>query len=187
MFSFLKKQKPPTLGGSTLALINQAVRAFLESRGVSNFKVYTLEYGGSPVVLIKAEPQKKLRFSNILETQIRHFLKNKFEVEVPAVFWRFKMGYEDDPGPEQADYEFEEQPRYAQDANPATAAINQQKAAPAKEQTPHADHLEQELYDAGISTQKGLEVEEISMLEFDEFLKGVAEGPTTVQGNDRSQ
>jgi hypothetical protein len=170
MFSFLKKQKPPTLGGSTLALINQAVRAFLESRGVSNFKVYTLEYEGSPVVLIKAEPQKKLRFSNILEAQIRHFLKDKFEVEVPAVFWRFKMGYEDQPGPEQIDYEFEEQPRYAQDANPAAGT----GAAPASEQTPAPDHLEQDLYDAGLSTGKGLEVEEISMLEFDEFLKGTA-------------
>jgi hypothetical protein len=172
MFDFLKKHKPATLGGSTRALITQAVRAFLESRGVSNFKVYTLEYGGNPVVLVKAEPQKKLRFSNILEAQIRKFLKEKYEVEVPAVFWRFKMDYDDKPGPEQVDYEFEEQPRYAQDEAPAAASDRPSKTDTATEQ----EHAENELYDLRSPTEKGIEVEEVSMLEFDDFLKD-AEGP----------
>lgn len=179
MFSFLKKQKPATLGGSTLALVNQAVRAFLENRGVSNFKVYTLEYGGSPVVLIKAEPQKKLRFSNILEAQIRKFLKEKYEIDVPAVFWRFKMGYDDKPGPEQVDYEFEEQPRYAQDGSPAAAGDTQSETSTATQQEPAADQMENELYDLRLPTAKGIEVEEVSMLEFDDFLKGSPEPAST--------
>jgi len=178
MFSFLKKQKPATLGGSTLALVNQAVRAFLESRGVSNFKVYTLEYGGNPVVLIKAEPQKKLRFSNILEVQIRKFLKEKYEIDVPAVFWRFKMGHDDKPGPEQVDYEFEEQPCYAQDGSPAAAADTQSGTSTATQQEP-ADQMENELYDLRLPTAKGIEVEEVSMLEFDDFLKGSSEPVST--------
>ena len=179
MFDFLKRQKPATLGGSTLALINRAVRAFLESRGVSNFKVYTLEYGGNPVVLVKAEPQKKLRFSNILEAQIRKFLKEKYEVDVPAVFWRFKMGYDDTPGPEQADYEFEEQPRYGQPPPPAALADTQSKTDAGTMQKLDANHLENELYDVRISTEKGIQVEEVSMLEFDDFLKGPSEPPST--------
>jgi len=179
MFQFLKKQKPPTLGGSTLALVNQAVRAFLESRGVSNFKVYTLEYGGNPVVLVKAEPQKKLRFSNILEAQIRKFLKEKYEIDVPAVFWRFKMGYDTKPGPEQADYEFEEQPRYGQDTTPAASADTRSETGTGTAQEPNANHLENELYDVHISTEKGIKVEEVSMLEFDDFLKGSPEPAST--------
>lgn len=176
LFPFLGKDKEGRgMGRDTLNTINRAVNTFLEQRGVENFKVYTIAYDDQPVVLIKAEPQKKLRFSNIIEIQIRKYVRDNLSIEVPAVFWRFKTDYSDQPGPEQADYEFEEQPGYPQDrTGPATtggadAASGENAAAtPAPEQENHYTSPHQTLGD--------MQVEEIelSMGEFDEFLKGAS-------------
>jgi hypothetical protein len=173
MLPFLTKPKTPTLGTRKLESITSAVHGFLASRGVVNFKVHTLEHEGNPLVLIKAEPQKKLRFSNIIEIQIREFLREHFSVEVPGVFWRFKVDSSAKPGPEQADYDFEEIPTYTQDkgAPPPTSEPMEgitQAAAPLESPT---TQFENESYDARASTEKGMEVEEIH-LDFSEFLKG---------------
>lgn len=177
LFPFLgKDREEKTLSRETLNNINRAVNKFLELRGVENFKVYTIAYDDQPIVLIKADPQKKLRFSNIIEIQIRKFVRDNLSVEVPAVFWRFKTDYSEVPGPEQADYEFEEQPGYPQDrgnvasAGEATTIAGDAGNEPAETQEPE-NH-----YTSPNQTLSNMQVEEIelSMGEFDEFLKGAS-------------
>lgn len=176
MLSFFSRDKSGGLDKRTLKSINNAVFHFLEIRGVQNFKVYTIDYEHNPVVLIQAIPQKKLRFSNILEIQIKRFLAEKLGLQVPAVFWRFKTDNSDTPGPEQADYEFEEEPEYPQDqqtADTAIAAGDGSNAAEEDQDNESVNHDEH--YDVRHLARKGMEVEEISMGEFDEFLKGSTE------------
>ena len=171
-FPFFQKKKTAeaaAINKVTLEAINQTVNKFLEIRGIEDFKVYTIAYDNQPVVLIQVSPQKKLRFSNIIEIQIKKFIRINLSVEVPAVFWRFKTDNSDIPGPEQADYEFDEQPRYPQDqdeSKPEQADLLDQ----AKEV---GEPLEQDsafLIPPHLAV-KDLHVEEISMGEFDEFLK----------------
>ncbi|MDA8093005.1 MAG: hypothetical protein M0T84_03695 [Betaproteobacteria bacterium] len=169
---FGRKDKAPALSEKTLAAVNGAVNHFLMARSVSDFQTYTFAMAGSPVVLIKADPQKRLRFSNILEVQIRKFVREHVGVEVAAVFWRFKVGYDDAPGPEQADYDFDEHPSYPQDAPPAAAPATEAAAdAPMADSPPPETHEQEDLYTVQHAAQ-GIEVEEISMVAFDEFLKG---------------
>lgn len=184
LFSFGKGRKTPALGRRTLETVNQAVYSFLSSRGVCNFKVFTLEYGGHPVVLIKAEPQKKLRFSNILEIQIRKFLLDKLEVEISGVFWRFKMDQTDQPGPEQVDYGFDELPPYPP-ASGRGKTPDAERTGPPPAAAAAPQELD-ELYSVHHATARGMEVEEIPMGEFDEFLKGptVPEPEKKGDGND---
>ena len=175
MFSFLSNDKPGSIDLRTLRNINDAVHQFLEQREVQNFKVYTIDYSSQPVVLIQAVPQKKLRFSNILEIQIKRHLLEKLGIQIPAVFWRFKIGDSADPGPEQVDYEYEECPE-SQQENPGTSE------SPETVLTPDTDPDKpeelsgnvSELYDVGYLARKGMEVEEITMGEFDDFLKGTS-------------
>ncbi|MDA8381901.1 MAG: hypothetical protein M0037_02295 [Betaproteobacteria bacterium] len=170
---FGRKDKAPALSEKTLAAVNGAVNHFLTARAVSDFQTYTFAMAGSPVVLIKADPQKRLRFSNILEAQIRKFVRERVGVEVAAVFWRFKVGYDEAPGPEQADYDFDEHPSYPQDGPPApTPAVDAAADAPAPSPAAEA-HEQEDLYTVQHAAQ-GIEVEEISMVAFDEFLKGPA-------------
>lgn len=176
-FPFLQKEKQKTIGKSTLQSINQLVYRFLEVRGVENFEVYTLDYDNHPVVLIQADPQKRLRFSNIIEIQIKKFVRDSLSIEVPAVFWRFKTDYSETPGPEQADYEFEEQPAYPQDG---------ERAQPTSQQTEEATRVGEPMEQDSVfhmlpyQTLNNMHVEEIdiSMGEFDEFLKGAASNQT---------
>jgi len=178
MFTFLTRDKSSGIGKSTLKTINDEVIHFLEAREVLNFKVYTIDYQNTPVVLIQAVPQKKLRFSNILEIQIKRHLREKLGLQVPAVFWRFKTDISEKPGPEQADYEFEESPEYPQDqpADAHTAAVSTggAESSPTNTLNPANEH-----YDVHHLARKGMQVEEISMGEFDEFLKGntISEDP----------
>lgn len=179
MFPFFgKTEKPAAVSKRTVEAITVAVHQFLESRGVINFKVYTLVYEDKPVVLIQAEPQKKLRFSNILEIQIKKFIRENLDTDVPGVFWRFKTDYKEEPGPEQADYEFDEQPTYPQDAT--TTLVDQPTETQADEKpaelsaSAHQENHD-ELYDIR-NTKSGFEVEEITLGEFDEFLKGTPAG-----------
>jgi len=173
-FPFLKKEKEAaTISRDKLLAINQAAYNFLEVRGIENFKVYTIAYDEQPVVLIQVAPQKKLRFSNIIEIQIRKFIRDSLSIEVPAVFWRFKTDYSEVPGPEQADYEFDEQPLYPQDQNPAA---EQEQAALLEQAKTVGEPLEQDsVYHLPPHLAvNDLQVEEISMGEFDEFLKGAS-------------
>jgi hypothetical protein len=175
-FPFLKKSKEPaTISRDTLQAINQAAYNFLEVRGIENFKVYTIAYEEHPVVLIQVEPQKKLRFSNIIEVQIRKHIRDSLSIEVPAVFWRFKTDYTEIPGPEQADYEFDEQPHYPQDQN-QNPVTEQEHAALLEQAKAVGEPLEQDsLYHLPPHLAvNDLQVEEISMGEFDEFLKGAS-------------
>ena len=167
---FKKKKKVAAISRDQLLAINQAVFIFLEVRGVENFKVYTIAYDEQPVVLIQVAPQKKLRFSNIIEIQIRKFIRENLSIEVPAVFWRFKTDYSEVPGPEQADYEFDEPPHYPQDQNPAT---EQERAALLEQAETVGEPLEQDSIFQHL-TASDLQVEEISMGEFEEFLKGAS-------------
>lgn len=177
MFSFLSREKSGGINTNTLKSINSAVYHFLEIRNVQNFKVYTLAYENHPVVLIQAIPQKKLRFSNILEIQIKHYLAEKLGIQIPAVFWRFKTDNSEAPGPEQADYEFDEEPEYPQDTSgreplltapdSTTIAV---EAKPAEDSNNHDEH-----YDVRHLARKGMEVAEISMGEFTEFLKDASD------------
>lgn len=176
MFSFLSRDKPGSIDKRTLKKINQEVIHFLEIREVMNFKVYTIDYEHNPVVLIQAIPQKKLRFSNILEVQIKRHLKEKLGFQVPAVFWRFKMDQSDDPGPEQADYNYEEKPGYPQDQpSSGEQSVTTKDASGGEEAGAETELINQaENYDVRSLARKGMEVEEISMGEFDEFLKGTS-------------
>jgi hypothetical protein len=77
--------------------------------------------------------------------------------------------------PEQADYEFEEKPGYPQDISngESTLAIpNSDIAATEKPEDGSDNHNEH--YDVRQLARKGMEVEEISMGKFDEFLKGTS-------------
>ena len=174
MFSFLIKDKPIGIGKRTLQSINEAVYQFLQARDVQHFKVYTIDYENNPVVLIQAVPQKKLRFSNILEIQIKRHLREKLGFQVPAIFWRFKTDASEEPGPEQADYEFEEKPEYPQDQASGAEALAALKSAIDAEPNPQTISKNNEHYDVRHLARKGMEVEEISMGEFDEFLKGAS-------------
>jgi len=175
-FPFLKKEKKTAIiSREKLRSINQAVCNFLEVRGIENFKVYTIAYDEQPVVLIQVAPQKKLRFSNIIEIQIRKFIRGNLSIEVPAVFWRFKTDYSEVPGPEQADYEFDEQPRYPQDQN-QNPATEQEHTDLLEQAKTVGEHLEQDsvFHIPPHLAVHDLQVEEISMGEFDEFLKGAS-------------
>lgn len=175
MFSFLSGDRSGGIDKRTLKKINSAVFHFLEIRGVQNFKVYTIDYEHNPVVLIQAIPQKKLRFSNILEIQIKRFLAEKLGLQVPAVFWRFKTDNSEAPGPEQADYEFEEKPEYPQDIQATDSTIAAESSNATEEIPDDASVNHDEHYDVRHLARKGMEVEEISMGEFDDFLKGTPE------------
>lgn len=174
MFSFLSRDKTPAIGKRTLQAINAAVHQFLQARDVQNFKVYTIDYENNPVVLIQAVPQKKLRFSNILEIQIKRHLREKLGFQVPAVFWRFKIDSSEQPGPEQADYD--ERPGYPQDQDTPTQPGSPDDAqATAGATEPDQENVSANNtggYDVRMLARKGMEVEEISMGEFTEFLKG---------------
>lgn len=175
-FPFLQKEKEAdTISRDKLLAINQAAYNFLEVRGIENFKVYTIAYDAQPVVLIQVAPQKKLRFSNIIEVQIRKYIRDSLSVEVPAVFWRFKTDYSEVPGPEQADYEFDEQPQYPQDQN-QNPATQQEHAALLEQAKTVGEPLEQDslFHIPPHLAVNDLQVEEISMGEFDEFLKGAS-------------
>lgn len=173
-FPFLKMGKETAISHGKLQAINQVAYRFLEVRGIENFKVYTLAYDSQAVVLIQVSPQKKLRFSNIIEIQIRKHIRDSLSIEVPAIFWRFKTDYSEVPGPEQADYEFDEQPRYPQDQNQVTEQehtaflLKQAKTVGAPLDQDSVFHVSPHL------AVNDLHVEEISMGEFDEFLKGAA-------------
>lgn len=170
-FPFLKKEKEAsTIDRDKLLAINQAAYHFLAVRSIENFKVYTIAYDGQPVVLIQVAPQKKLRFSNIIEIQIRKFIRENLSIEVPAIFWRFKTDYSEIPGPEQADYEFDERPHYSQDQNPAT---EQERTVLLEQARTVGEPLEQDSAFQHLAASD-LQVEEISMGEFDEFLKGAS-------------
>lgn len=178
LFAFFSKPKTEIFSNQKLQEISHAVQKFLESKEVTNFKVYTILCEDNPVVLVQAEPQKKLRFSNILEAQVRNFLSEELAVEVPAVFWRFKSNAQNEAEPEQASYVFEESPQYPADQAPALAAAASEVKSAAKEEPrketekrPVAESRDQDLYDLQ-STTRRMHVEEISMSEFDAFLKG---------------
>lgn len=176
MFTFLSRDKPASISKRALQSINEAVYQFLKARDVQNFKVYTMDYENNPVVLIQAVPQKKLRFSNILEIQIKRHLREKLGVQVPAVFWRFKTDVSEQPGPEQADYEYEENPKYPQDNTVGLQTLAALESANATEANPVSNvSNSSEHYDVHHLARKGMEVEEISMGEFDEFLKGATD------------
>ena len=175
-FPFLRKEKEEAaFSKGKLLAINKAVYGFLEVRGVTNFKVYTIAYENQPVVLIQAEPQKKLRFSNIIEIQVKKFIRDTLSIEVPAVFWRFKTDYSEEPGPEQADYEFDEQPPYPQERD---RFAQRESASPAENEKNAGQSMEQDtvLYLPPHLSINDMHVEEIdiTMGEFDEFLKGAA-------------
>ena len=176
MFSFFSKEKEAALDKHTLHSINAAVHHFLLIREVRNFKVYTIDHEDNPVVLIQAEPQRKLRFSNILEIQIKRHVKEKLGLEIPAVFWRFRTDSSEKPGPEQADFNYEETPEHMTDAPTvppsAESGAAAAPAAPVHEDTVETPSSSSEFYDTRQLARRGMEVEEITMGEFDEFLKG---------------
>lgn len=170
LFPFFQKNKSnevPAISKTTLEAINQIANKFLEIRKIENYKVYTIAYDNHPVVLIQVAPQKKLRFSNIIEIQIKKYIHIHLSVEVPAVFWRFKTDNSDTPGPEQADYEFDDDPY------PQTLETKSEHAALLEQAKDVGEPLEQDsafLIPPHLAV-KDLQVEEISMGEFDEFLK----------------
>lgn len=177
MFTFLSKDRTEGIDKRALKTINDEVVHFLQARNVQSFKVYTIDYERNPIVLIQAVPQKKLRFSNILEVQIKRHLREKLGYQIPAVFWRFKTDETEEPGPEQADYEFEESPEYPQDPPSSSTKMTMPDNTIMTDES-MADKIENEHYDVRHLARKGMEVEEISMGEFDEFLKGKsAESP----------
>lgn len=172
---FGKENEAAAISRDKLQAINQAAYHFLEVRGVENFKVYTIAYDAQPVVLIQVAPQKKLRFSNIIEIQIRKFIRDNLSIEVPAIFWRFKTDYSEVPGPEQADYEFDEQPHYPQDQNQGPTTEQKQTALQEQAKTVGEPLDQDSLFHLPPHLAvSDLQVEEISMGEFDEFLKGAS-------------
>lgn len=186
--SVFRRSEAPTrddaLKEAALQAINKSVENFLASRGVEDFRVYTLEYGGHPVVLIKAKPQKKLRYSNILEAQIRQMVQKHMNIDVPAVFWRFKVDYEMAPGPEQADYDYDEAGSSMAE-EPTQPMPDGQGTESAEQEEPATviDHL----YDVRHSLRTGMAVEEVEeTLDFEAFLQGNASQPAAPPQSDKS-
>lgn len=160
-FSLGKESRPAQQ--ETVAMAHAAVTRFLEQRQVENFKVYVVLFDHQPIVLIKAQPQKRLRFSNIIELQIRKFVREQTGIEIPAVFWRFKTGYDEDPGQEQADYDeqaaYPEQQTASPDEPETTSeAVTETQAEPAL------------LDDVRFLGSNAIAVEEISLDHFEQFL-----------------
>lgn len=163
-FSIGKESRPAQQ--ETVAMAYTAVTRFLEQRRVENFKVYVVLFDQQPIVLIKAQPQKRLRFSNIIEVQIRKYVREQTGIDVPAVFWRFKTGYDEEPGPEQVDYD--ELPAY-QDA-PAVAADPGTPAPETASTTATAASEAPLLEDVRFLGSNAIAVEEISLDHFEQFL-----------------
>lgn len=100
-------------------------------------------------------------------------MRDRLGFQVPAVFWRFKTDESEAPGPEQADYEYEEKPEYPQDMSAAEPTLAMpETSGTAHANTSDASDSRKEDYDVRHLARKGMEVAEISMGEFDEFLKG---------------
>lgn len=173
MFPFIHRDKPEGIDKQMLKQINDAVVHFLSAREVQQFQVYTIDYKNHPVVLIQAAPQKKLRFSNILEIQIKHYLNEKLGFQAAAVFWRFKTDYSEQPGPEQADYETEDAPASSQTMS-AEVATTVMLTGEDSTTTPPETSINHDNYDVRLLAKKGIEVEEVMMGEFIKFLKGEA-------------
>ncbi|MDP2828960.1 MAG: hypothetical protein Q8O37_10165 [Sulfuricellaceae bacterium] len=173
MFSFISREKPAGIEKQTLKLINDTVVQFLSAREVQQFQVYTIDYENHPVILIQAAPQKKLRFSNILEIQIKNHLKDRYGFQVTAVFWRFKTDNSEQPGPEQADYESEATFASPQEQSTevATTVLMSNEDSPTETSAPETI-INHEVYDVRHLAKKGMEVEEILMGDFFKFLHG---------------
>ncbi len=161
-FSLGKEDKPQQTDVQTVAVTQTLVNRFFELRQIENFKVYVVLFDRQPIVLVKAQPQKKLRFSNILEIQIRQFVKEHAGIDIPAVFWRFRTDYSDDQAPEQADYDAE--PAYPDTADAAAPATADREAKqPEREEVQLVD-------DIRLLKKQSIAVEEISLDEFENFL-----------------
>jgi hypothetical protein len=159
MFPFIHKDKPAGIDKQTLKTINNTVVQFLSAREVQQFQVFTIDYENHPVVLIQATPQKKLRFSNILEIQIKHYLKDRLGFQVSAIFWRFKTDNSEQPGPEQADYESEETPPYTQalTTEVATTIMLPDEDSTIKTSAPETVINQDNNYDVRHLAKKGME------------------------------
>lgn len=160
-FSLGKESRPAQQ--ETVALAHAAVVRFLEQRQVENFKVYVVLFDHQPIVLIKAQPQKRLRFSNIIELQIRKFVREQTGIEIPAVFWRFKTGYDEEPGQEQADYD--DQPAY-----PEQASVTPESEPTSSDVTTETSPEPALLDDVRFLASNAIAVEEISLDHFEQFL-----------------
>jgi len=168
LFPFGKRKTDPVLDASLLDNITRATIEFLKNRGIEKFDVFSAAHEGRSIVHIQAEAHKNLRFSNLIELQIRQHIEKKTGHEIGAVFWRFQLDESDKPCVEQVHYD--EFPKYPQDqpkAAPAPAGetppVTQQPAATSGE--PAAP------YDLHTATREGIEVEEISLQDFEAILQ----------------
>lgn len=172
LFSFGggKKKLDPT-DPLVLQAITRCVSEFLTSRGVEKFKVFTLVIEGEPSVHIQAEAHKNLRFSNLIEHQIRQRVEEQMAVTVGPVFWRFQMDTPTEPGREQVSYE--DYPTRPGDTAPVPAVPrNEQPSAPVE---PHRDEGS-EHYDIRRVTAEGMAVEELSLADVEAFFKDTPPG-----------
>lgn len=143
------KNSTGTLSKPTIAKISAAVHTFLKAMQVDDFKVYVIIHEGVPVALIKAAPQKQLRYSSELEPKIQRYVAKHVELEEPlAVFWRFKAQAQTSAAVEYTDYETLSPSEFEARLH---AIINNESLSP-------------------LSSEE-IEVHEISMGEFKQFLQ----------------
>jgi len=84
---------------NTFARVEAAVGRFLIDRGIEDFIVRATTLDETPVVLILADAQRRLRYSNVLESMIRRWIAAQMSDYPQAhsllVFWRYRL--ESDP------------------------------------------------------------------------------------------
>ncbi|HCA26842.1 MAG TPA: hypothetical protein DEP05_04240 [Betaproteobacteria bacterium] len=170
LFPFGKRKTNPVLDASLLDDITRTTIEFLKNRGIEKFDVFSAAHEGRSIVHIQAEAHKNLRFSNLIELQIRQHIEKKTGHDIGAVFWRFQLDKSDQPSVEQVHYD--EFPKYPQDhlkAAPApegeTPPVKQPAATPEEPAAP---------YDLHTAAREGIEVEEISLQDFEAILQKTA-------------
>lgn len=87
------------LGISSTARMLERVQAtatqFLRAREIVNFDLHAIMHAGRPTILVFADAQRRLRYSNILEEMLRRYVAEQCPdlegAEGLVVFWRYRL------------------------------------------------------------------------------------------------
>ncbi len=169
IFPFGRKKTPAVLNSALLDNITRTTMEFLKNRGIEKFDVFSTTHEERAIVHIQAAAHKNLRFSNLIELQIRQYIEKNTGYEIGAVFWRFQLDESDEPSPEQAHYD--EFPKYPQDKPQATPVSAGEPSAVTQTTAPEEPVAP---YDFHTTIQNGIEVKEISLQDFEAVMQKAA-------------
>lgn len=95
-------------GGSRSQVDTNKVRSlvedFLDGLQVVKYEASAHILNEEVIVHVQAEPQRELRYSNLIEIQIKNAVKNGLGADVSRVFWRFRTDIDDERVVEQSIY-----------------------------------------------------------------------------------